>query len=146
MVDMVQTFLYRSVVQTCPYDTTEVLALAQVTAKPQAIAERYAEAWNKHDLAAIMELHTADTRYQLHGRTSPMTGKDAVSAAFAADLEAVPDTCLELVTMHAGEDHVVLSRITGTRDGRAFSVDAADLLTVKGDLVHTKDTYLGRPQ
>ncbi len=116
-------------------------------AKLRVIAERYAEAWNKHDLAAIMELHTVDTGYQLHGRTSPMTGKEAVSASFAGDLDAMPDIHFDLVTMHAGEDHVVFqSRITGTRDGRAFSVDAMDLLTVRGGLVHTKDTYLGTPQ
>lgn len=121
--------------------------MIDVTATLQGIAERYAGAWNDHDLAAIMELHTADTRYQLHGRTSPMTGKEAVSAAFAADLGAMPDIHFDLVTMHTGGDHVVFqSRITGTRDGRAFCVDAMDLLTVRDGLVHTKDTYLGMPQ
>ena len=33
----------------------------------QEIARRYANAWNTHDVGAIMAMHSDDTLYHLHG-------------------------------------------------------------------------------
>jgi ketosteroid isomerase-like protein len=108
-----------------------------------ALAQRYADAWNAHDLAAIMALHTDDTGYELHGRSGRATGKAEVAAQFAAELAAMPDIAFELESIHDGPDHIVFrSRVSGTVRGRPVVHDVIDLLVTRAGLVHTKDTYL----
>ncbi len=107
------------------------------------IAQRYADAWNAHDLTAIMALHSDDTHYELHGRSQPAVGTADVRARFAAELAGVPDIRFDLVSLHGGLDHVVFrSRVTGTIEDRPVEFDAIDLLTLRDGLVRCKHTYL----
>lgn len=111
---------------------------------PQAtLATRYADAWNAHDLDAIMALHADDTDYQMDGGGTVYRGKDAVRAKFASQLAAVRDLHFTLKSLHFGNDHLVFeARITGeTLDGVALSLNGIDLITVRDDQVVSKHSY-----
>jgi ketosteroid isomerase-like protein len=114
----------------------------------ERLAGQYAAAWNAHDLAAIMALHTEDTEYELHSHPGRIVGREAVRRAFEADLRRFPDLHFELKVLRGGEDHFVFrSRVTGTAaDGRKVDADIIDFMTLRDGLVATKDTYPGRPQ
>lgn len=121
------------------------------------LAERYGEAWNSHDLDAIMALHTENTAFRLHLLGAPdSTGRDAVRAAFAGLLALWPDLHFETERIDVGAaffTHQCL--ITGTLagpmpfgahvaqpTGRGIRFTGVDVITVAGGLVHRKDTYL----
>jgi steroid delta-isomerase-like uncharacterized protein len=85
------------------------------------LANRYAAAWNSHDVDAIMAFHADDTSYRMNGSKDAQRGKAELRATFARQLAAVPDIAFDLTSLHGGAEHFVLeARITGTRvDGKA---------------------------
>lgn len=65
-------------------------------ARPKTIeelAQRYGQAWNDHDLEAIVSLHTPDATFRLHGGGKPMTwsGVEELRKAYDYLLRAWPD-------------------------------------------------------
>ena len=57
----------------------------------QELAARYGVAWAKHDLDAIIAMHTDDTVFHLHGFSEPAIGLAAAREAFAASIARSPD-------------------------------------------------------
>lgn len=132
-------------------------ATATDTTAIQELADRYGEAWNSQDLDAIVALHAADGTFQLHVPGGErVSGRDAISAAFAGFLAQLPDIHFEPVRLRVGADFWVLeSTMSGTvaapidvegeqvqADGARVAVDAVDVISVQGGLVQSKDTYL----
>jgi beta-alanine degradation protein BauB len=124
----------------------EVVDDARVGAR-LGVLERFAEAWNAHDLDALMACMAEDCAF----RTSSGPGADgarhegraAVRAAYAAVFEAFPEAAW------TGARHIVAGdlgisrwRFRGrTRDGKPVETDGCDLLTFEGELIALKDSY-----
>lgn len=101
--------------------------------------ERYDDAWARHDLDAIVALHSDDSVFHLHAASAPAAGRAAVRATFAAVLAQYPDLRFERREVRFGEEFIVFSYVMHTRGVR---LDAIDLFVVADGLVTRKDTYL----
>lgn len=110
--------------------------------------EAFAQAWNRHDIDALMGFMTDDCLF--HGWTGPdaggarHVGREAVRAAYQKAWADFPDA------QWTRARHVVcgargLSEWTfvGTRssDGRRVEVDGCDLFTFRGDKIRVKDSW-----
>ena len=111
------------------------------------LLDRFAEAWNRHDLEALMSMMTDDCVFeasagpQIDGRRSE--GTQAVRAAFAAVFEAFADAhwanCRHFI---AGNRGVSEWTFTGTqRDGRRVEVNGCDLFTFRDGRIAIKNSY-----
>jgi steroid delta-isomerase-like uncharacterized protein len=112
-----------------------------------ALLDRFADAWNRHDLDALMSMMTADCVFQasagpdVDGQRSE--GARTVRAAFAAVFEAFPDA------RWAGARHFIAGdrgvsewTFTGThKDGRRVEVAGCDLFTFRGGRIAVKNSY-----
>lgn len=106
-------------------------------------AMNYSQGWADHDPDAIVAMHTEDSVFHLHDIGPPAEGRDAVRRLVAALLADVPDVRFELKRAHFGADHFVSEYVmSGTVEGKSFSVDGADVFTIRDGLVARKDSYL----
>ena len=109
------------------------------------LARRYSEAWNAHDLDAVMALHTDDVRFRAHSEGQvEACGQDEVRAAFALALEHMHELRWELHRfLSTAEGFVQESRMSGcTTSGSPFSCDCLDLMAVRDGLIARKDSYV----
>src|SRR5688572_33019033 len=112
-----------------------------------ALLDRFADAWNRHDLDALMSMMTDDCVFeasagpQVAGQRSE--GQQAVRAAFAAVFEAFHDA------HWAGARHFIAGSrgvsewtFTGTnRDGKRVEVTGCDLFTFQDGKIAVKNSY-----
>lgn len=104
------------------------------------IFERYAGAWEQRDPDAIAALHSEDGVFHLHTAGSePAEGREAIRAAFDAMFRQWPDLSFDLVALHAGDDFWAVEWKVRTA---AFEADLADVVTLEGGLVKSKQSYL----
>jgi len=119
--------------------------------------QSYGEAWNAHDVDAIMAMHTDDTSFcQRTGGSSPHLGQAAVRDAFVATLELMPDMHFEtrrlLIDERAGffvhemtytaTVPEALATGNGADGPGTVRVDLVDVITLRDGLVASKDTYV----
>ena len=132
-------------------------ATATDTTAIEELAGRYGEAWNSQDLDAIVAMHADEGTFHLHvPGGEPVSGREAIRAAFAGFIAQLPDINFEPRRLQAGPSFWVLeSTLTGTvaapidvegelveADGARVSVDCVDVISVRDGLVQSKDTYL----
>jgi steroid delta-isomerase-like uncharacterized protein len=112
-----------------------------------ALLDRFADAWNRHDLDALMAMMTDDCVFEasagpdVNGQRSE--GRQAVRAAFAAVFETFQDA------HWANPRHVVAGNravsewtFTGTnRDGTRVEVNGCDLFTLRDGKIAVKNSY-----
>ena len=111
------------------------------------LLERFADAWNRHDLDALMSMMTDDCVFeasagpQVDGQRSE--GQQAVRAAYAAVFEAFPDAhWANARHFMAGDRAVSEWTFTGTHiDGRRVEVNGCDLLTLRDGKVAIKNSF-----
>jgi steroid delta-isomerase-like uncharacterized protein len=112
-----------------------------------ALLERFAEAWNRHDLDALMSMMTDDCVFAASAGTGAdgqrHDGKEAVRAAFAAVFESFPDAhWANPRHFVAGSRGVSEWTFTGTqRDGRYVEVTGCDLFTLRDGRIAIKNSY-----
>jgi steroid delta-isomerase-like uncharacterized protein len=112
-----------------------------------ALLERFAEAWNRHDLDALMAMMTDDCVFQAsagpHVDGMRSEGPAAVRAAFAAVFETFPDARWENPRhVIAGDRAFSEWTFTGTRrDGTRVEVTGCDLLTLRDGRIAVKNAY-----
>jgi steroid delta-isomerase-like uncharacterized protein len=111
------------------------------------LLDRFAEAWNRHDLDALMSMMTDDCVFeasagsQVDGQRSH--GKQAVRAAFAAVFEAFHDA------HWANPRHFIANNrgvsewtFTGMqKDGKRVEVTGCDLFTFREGKIAIKNSY-----
>ena len=111
------------------------------------LLDRFADAWNRHDLDALMSMMTDDCVFdasagpQVSGQRSE--GKPAVRDAFAAVFEAFPDA------HWATPGHFIVGNrgvsewtFTGTqKDGKRVEVNGCDLITFRDGQIVIKNSY-----
>jgi hypothetical protein len=87
-------------------------------------------------------MHTDDSVFELHDVASA-TGRAAVRDLIVTLLAAVPNLRFELKRAHFGAEHFVTEYVmSGTAQGKAFTIAGADVFTMSEGLVGRKDTYL----
>ena len=112
-----------------------------------ALLDRFAAAWNRPDIDALMEMMTDDCVFeasagsQIAGQRSQ--GKAAVRASFAAVFDAFPDAhwadARHFVT---GSRGVSEWTFTGTqKDGRRVEVNGCDLFTFSDGKIAVKNSF-----
>jgi steroid delta-isomerase-like uncharacterized protein len=122
---------------------------------PQAIVERYCAAWNRHDLDAILALHTDDAVFENHTSGGLALGKAQIRNLIAEVFATFPD--LRFATRRAYfRDDVAVVEWTATakhtlpitRGGRTFapsgktlSWNGVDVMPLRDGLVARKDVY-----
>lgn len=111
------------------------------------LLDRFAAAWNAHDVEALVDCMTDDGIFygsigpQPSGATS--RGVSALRAGFSAVWEMFPDAAWSDVNhIIAGDRAVTEWRFTGTRgDGTSVDVRGADIFTLRGGKIAVKDTF-----
>ncbi len=111
------------------------------------LLERFGDAWNRHDLDAIMSMMTDDGVFDasagpdVNGQRSE--GKPAVQAAVAAVFETCPDAYWASARHFvAGDRGVSEWTFTGTRpDGTRVEVTGCDLFTFRDGKIAIKNSY-----
>lgn len=109
--------------------------------------ERFADAWNDHDIDAIMALMTEDCVFEASAGPdvagTRYVGSDAVRAGFVEVFATFPDA------QWGGACHFVCGdrgvsewTFTGTRaDGMRFEVHGCDLFTFRDGRIALKNSY-----
>ena len=111
------------------------------------LLDRFADAWNRHDLDALMSMMTDDCVFeasagpQANGQRHE--GRAAVRAAFAAVFELFPDARWENPRhVISGNRAVSEWTFTGTqKDGKRVEVTGCDLLTLRDGKIAIKNSY-----
>ena len=112
-----------------------------------ALLDRFAAAWNRHDLDALMSMMTDDCVFEasaggdVDGQRSE--GQQAVRAAFAAVFDAFPDAQWGNPRHFiAGTRGVSEWTFTGTnREGARVEVNGCDLFTLRGGRIVIKNSF-----
>ncbi len=105
------------------------------------------EAWNRHDIDALMSFMTADCVFhavagpELQGRS--FVGAEAVRAGFALAWQTFPDAqWLDGVHFVAGDRGVSESTFSGTRaDGLRVEARMVDVFTFRGGRIAVKNAF-----
>ena len=107
----------------------------------QAI-ERYNEAWNAHDVEAIVSFHAPGMVFENHTAGDRVEGA-AVGPYIAGIFERNPDLQFTGRWMYA-RDGLVVSEWTATatnRDGQRVEWDGIDVFPFESGLIQRKDVY-----
>ena len=107
----------------------------------------FLDAFNRHDLDAIMTFFTPDCVLEMPRGPEPWgrryVGKEQVREGLATRFAGLPD-------VHYGDDRHFISGTVGvsqwtltgtTREGRRIEVRGLDVLDFDGDMVARKDSY-----
>jgi steroid delta-isomerase-like uncharacterized protein len=117
--------------------------------------DRYNEAWNDHDVDAILELHTDDSVFENHTTGDVNVGKEAIGAAIRGIFTVFPDLTFETRRAYI-RDNLVVQEWTarGTHlgkmsraglevepTGKTVEYRGMDVIPIQGGLVARKDVY-----
>ena len=121
--------------------------IADTHADSIELLDRFADAWNRHDLEALMSMMTDDCVFQAsagpHVDGQRSEGQPSVRAAYAAVFETFPDAhwgnARHFVAAHRGVSEWTF---TGTRkDGTRVEVNGCDLFTFRDGKIAIKNSY-----
>ena len=111
------------------------------------LLDRFADAWNRHDLDALMTMMTDDCVFEssagpaVNGQRSE--GRDAVRTAFASVFAAFPDAQWRNPRHFIADNRAVSEwTFTGTqRDGTRVEVNGCDLFTLRNGRIVVKNSF-----
>jgi hypothetical protein len=110
--------------------------------------QKYSDAWNAHDINAVMEYMTDDCVFETGGGTDKhgtrYEGYENVKARFVEVWTDMPD-----VQFNDAKHFIQADRgcsqwtfIASKSDGSTLEVNGVDLFTFVGDKIQVKDSYL----
>jgi len=116
--------------------------------------ERYNEAWNAHDLDAIMAMHAADMVFENHTAGESAVGEEA-RAHIGSIFETWPDIAFSTRRLYVREGLVVQEwtasathaktmrrgDLVADPTGKRVEWDGLDVIPFEGGLVKRKDVY-----
>jgi len=106
------------------------------------VIERYNEAWNEHDVDAIVTFHAPGMVFENHTAGERVEG-DAVGPHIARIFENAPDLSFRSRRLYA-RDGLVVSEWTATAtrfDGTRVEWDGIDVFPFEKGLIVRKDVY-----
>lgn len=118
--------------------------IAEVT--PEDL-QAFAEAWNRHDVDALMSFMTDDCVFEASAGAqvcgARYVGRDAVRAAYAEVWSVFPDAhWADAHHLVQGDRGVSEWRFTGTKtDGSRVEVNGCDLFTFREGKIAVKNSY-----
>ena len=104
--------------------------------------ERYNDAWNAHDVDAIVALHAPGMVFENHTSGERVEGDD-VPAHLARIFENWPDLAFQARRLYV-RDALVVSEWTATAtdvEGRRLEWDGVDIFPFEDGLILRKDVY-----
>ena len=113
----------------------------------EGLLQAFADAWNRHDVDALMSMMTTDCVFEASGGTAVdgerHEGQQAVRAAYIAVFEQFPDAhwgqARHFVTGDRGVSEWIF---TGTmKDGRRVEVTGCDLFTFRNCKIAIKNSF-----
>lgn len=124
-------------------------------AELQEFIDRYNDAWNAHDVAAIVAMHTDDSVFENHVTGDVYVGRDDIGAAIGRIFGVFPDLSFEGRRQYIREDLVVQEwTARGTQQGpmtrggievpptgRRVEYRGMDVIPIRDGLVARKDVY-----
>jgi steroid delta-isomerase-like uncharacterized protein len=111
------------------------------------VLQAFAEAWNRHDIDALMSFMASDCSFDASAGPEPCgtrhVGRDAVRAGFAQVWATFPDAHWGDARHFVHGDRGVSEwTFTGTRsDGSRVAVQGCDLFTFRDGKIAVKDSY-----
>lgn len=108
--------------------------------------ERFGDAWNRHDVDAIMTFMDEACAFETTAGPEPCgkryEGREHVRQAFARVFAMFPDARFgDARHFVAGERGLSEWRFTGTRDGVKVEVDGCDVFTFRNGKIAVKSSY-----
>ena len=110
--------------------------------------QKYSDAWNDHDIDAIMDMMTDDCNFETGGGSERFgtrhSGSDEVRKRFIEVWTDIPDVsfsnCLHFVQ---GDRGCSQWTITGTRpDGSTMELDGCDLFEFQDGKIRVKNSFV----
>ena len=117
-------------------------AVTDAAAVLEQMIERYNEAWNAHDLEAIVAFHAPGMVFENHTAGERVAG-DEVGPHLARIFENWPDLAFRGRRLYA-RNGLVVSEWTATASdlqGRRLEWDGVDIFHVRDGLILRKDVY-----
>ena len=107
----------------------------------RAAIERYNDAWNRHDVEAIVSMHAADFVFHNHTAGERVEG-EAVRGHIARIFENTPSLRFTGRRLYV-RDGLVVNEWTAhaERDGRELEWDGVDVFPFENGLIKRKDVY-----
>ena len=124
-------------------------------AELQDFIDRYNDAWNAHDVDAILAMHTDDSVFENHVTGDVSVGREQIGTAIRGIFSVFPDLSFEGRRQYIREDLVVqewtargthagtMSRggIEVPPTGRRVEYKGMDVIPIREGLVARKDVY-----
>jgi steroid delta-isomerase-like uncharacterized protein len=122
----------------------------------EKVITAYGEAWNNHDVEAILALHTEDSIFENHTSGGKGIGKDAIRDILKGVFAAFPDIRVDARRTYV-RDGLVTQEWTATGTlaipftkgaatvqptGKTISWNGVDVIPFAGSLVARKDVYV----
>jgi steroid delta-isomerase-like uncharacterized protein len=122
----------------------------------EKVIAAYGEAWNNHDVEAILALHTEDSVFENHTSGGKGIGKDAIRDILKGVFAAFPDIRFDARRTYV-RDGLVTQEWTATGTlaipftkgaatvqptGKTISWNGVDVIPFAGSLVARKDVYV----
>lgn len=122
----------------------------------EEVIAAYGDAWNRHDVEAILAMHTDDSVFENHTSGGKAVGKAAIREILNGVFAAFPDIRFEARRTYV-RDGVVTQEWTATGTlavpytkgsatvqptGRKVSWNGVDVIPFDGHLVARKDVYV----
>jgi steroid delta-isomerase-like uncharacterized protein len=124
-------------------------------AELQDFIDRYNDAWNAHEVDAIVAMHTEDSVFENHVTGDVNVGREQIGAAIRSIFSVFPDLSFEGRRQYIRQDLVVQEwTARGTHEGtmtrggievpptgRRVEYKGMDVIPIRDGLVARKDVY-----
>ena len=124
-------------------------------AELQEFIDRYNDAWNAHDVDAIVAMHTDDSVFENHVTGDVNTGREQIGEAIRGIFAVFPDLEFEGRRQYIRDDLVVQEwTARGTHEGtmqragvevpptgKRVEYEGMDVIPIRDGLVARKDVY-----
>lgn len=110
----------------------------------ESLMGRYGEAWNRHDVEAILALHTDDTVFENHTSGGLAVGKDQLRTTLQVIFTTLPDLTFTTRRAYFRDDLAVVewtATATHATAKRSLTWNGMDVIPLRGGLVARKDVY-----